>query len=127
MRVAIADFDGRVSPVFDVARHLRVLDVDSGETVAREDVALTEVHELSRVARLKDLGVDVLICGAVSRPLEAALTSAGMRVIARICGPVEDVVSAYLQGRLLSDAFLMPGASRHRRRARQGYGPDSGH
>ncbi|MFP3937193.1 MAG: NifB/NifX family molybdenum-iron cluster-binding protein [Phycisphaerae bacterium] len=123
MRVAIADFDGRVSPVFDVARHLRVLDVDAGEAAAREDVALAEYHDLSRVARLEELGVDVLICGAISRPLELALSSAGVRVISRICGPVEEVVAAFLEGRLTSDAYLMPGATRRRRRARRGCGP----
>lgn len=122
MRVAIANFDGRVSPVFDVAQHLLVLDVDAGEPTAREDVALTNCHELARVARLRELGVDVLICGAVSRPLEEAMMSAGVEVIARVCGPVDEVLAAFLQGPPISEAFLMPGAGRRRRRARRGCG-----
>jgi hypothetical protein len=59
--------------------------------------------------------VDVLICGAVSRPLELALTLEGIEVIPQTCGKVEQVARAYLAGRLSGDAFLMPGCCTRRR------------
>jgi len=62
--------------------------------------------------------VDVLICGAISRPLEMMLVSEGMQVIPHTCGPVEDVIRAYVSGRLTDQAYLMPGCCGQRRRTR---------
>jgi len=46
------------------------------------------------------LGVEVLICRSVSKILESALISQGIRVIPHICGRVEDVLEAYIEGKL---------------------------
>jgi predicted Fe-Mo cluster-binding NifX family protein len=120
VRVAIANFEGRVSPVFDVARRLELVDVEDGHETARQEVSLADCDPLSRVGRLAGLGVEVLICGAISRPLEAAMVSAGIQVIAQTCGPVDEVLAAFAAGRLTSEAFLMPGSCGRRRRARHG-------
>jgi predicted Fe-Mo cluster-binding NifX family protein len=124
VRVAIANFDGRVSPVFDVARRLLLVDVDARSEAVRQEVSLADCDPLSRVGRLVGLGVEVLICGAISRPLEAALLSAGIQVVAQTCGPVDEVLAAYGAGRLNGQAFLMPGSCGRRRRARHGHGRD---
>ena len=100
---------GTVSPVFDVARRLLVVDCETGGEVRRSEAALGETHVLGRATRLARLGVEVLICGAISRPLEQALGSAGIDVIAHVCGDVDEVLRAYLSGRLAGRAFLMPG------------------
>jgi predicted Fe-Mo cluster-binding NifX family protein len=120
MKVGIPTWDGRVSPVLDVARRLLVVDVERNAELARREVDLEEVAVASRVKRIRELGVQVLICGAVSWPLEAMLTSTGMRVIPQTCGPVDDVLRAFLAGRLASGAFLMPGCCGRRRRFRAG-------
>ena len=109
MRVAIPIHDDRISPVFDVARHLLVIDMVNGEVVGRNELAMQGPESLSRVRSVAELGIDVLICGAISRPLEAMLESAGVTVIARKCGPVEDVLRAFMTDELSQDAFLMPG------------------
>jgi predicted Fe-Mo cluster-binding NifX family protein len=120
MKVGIPTWDGRVSPVLDVARRLLLVEIAGGAEVARREVDLEEVPLASRVKRIRELGVGVLICGAVSWPLEAMLTSAGMRVIPHTCGPVENVLRAFLAGQLASEAFLMPGCRGRRRRFRGG-------
>jgi predicted Fe-Mo cluster-binding NifX family protein len=120
VKVAIPTWNGRVSPVLDVARHLLVVDVETNAEVARREVGLDETHLAVRSKRICELGVEVLICGALSRPLEAMLTSAGMRLIPQTCGPVEDVLQAFLAGQLASEAFLMPGCCGRRRRFRGG-------
>ena len=117
MKVAIPTWNGRVSPVLDVAKHLLVVDIEANAEVARSKADLDETYLVARFKRICELGVEILICGAVSRPLEAALLSAGVRVIPQTCGPVEDVLRAFLSGRLTDEAFLMPGCcGRHRRR-----------
>jgi predicted Fe-Mo cluster-binding NifX family protein len=111
MRVAIAHWQGRVSPVFDVARNVLLVDVDNSSERARQSLHLN-THETHALAgRLADLATDVVICGAISWPLEMTLANAGVRVIPQTCGDVEHVLSAFIGGRLTERAFLMPGCS----------------
>jgi predicted Fe-Mo cluster-binding NifX family protein len=115
MNVAIPMLEDRVSPVFDVARMIVLVELDGGREARRQMVPLRSQDVLRRVGELSQHGVQVLICGAVSRPLEAALSAAGIRVIPQTCGPVEEVLGAFVAGRLDDPVFLMPGCCGRRR------------
>jgi len=122
MRVAIPHWRGRVSPVFDVSGALLLADVDRGKLIWRDNLTLeAEISYLERVRCIRELGVEVLICGAVSRPLEFALISAGIEVIAQICGDVDQVLDAFIAGQLEQGCYLMPGCYGRRRRFRRGH------
>jgi len=115
MRLAIPQWQGRVSPVFDVAGNLLLVEVgDTGE-VGRQEVTLTATEPVRRAQQVAQLPVDVLICGAVSWPLELALRSAGVTVISQICGGVDEVIGCFLRGELDDGAFRMPGCCGRRR------------
>lgn len=121
MRIAIPHWQSRVSPVFDVAERLLLVEVADAREVGRQEVALTSVDPVRRAQQVAQLRSDVLICGAISWPLELALRSAGVQVIAQICGQVDDVVQSFLLGGLENDAFQMPGCCGWRRfRGRHG-------
>jgi len=127
VNVAIPTWNGRVSPVLDVAKHLLVADVERNAEVDRREAEIEETNLAARARRISELGVQVLICGAVSWPLEEALMSAGVQVFPQVCGPVEDVLRAYLSGRLKDEAFRMPGCRGQRRgRGRRHGGPRRG-
>ena len=66
--------------------------------------------------RLAELGVDMLICGAVSESLESLMIDSGIQVEARICGDLEAVLMAFRQGTLEEDRFTMPGCRDRRKR-----------
>lgn len=129
VRLAIPIWSDRVSPVFDVAGQLLLVDLTDGRETARHVSPICETSLPRRVEALAKLGVDVLVCGAISRCLEAALLAKGMHVVARISGDTERVIQAFLTHHLDDDAFRMPGCSRsidagsakpgrHRRRCR---------
>ena len=118
MRIAVPVWRDRVSPVFDVAGSLRLVDLEDGTPLRRSDANIQEDDPGVRVQKLSELGVDVLICGAISRPLETMLTAAGVKVIAQVCGGVEEVLEAYRSGRLGEPAFAKPGCCGRR----QGFG-----
>jgi len=118
MKVAIPTWEGKISPVFDVARNLLVVNIKGGAGVSRHKEAIPEMELAQRVKRIAGLGVDVLICGAISRPLEMMLISSGVRVIRHICGPVEEVLKELLSGQMTFKAFQMPGCCGQRRRFR---------
>jgi predicted Fe-Mo cluster-binding NifX family protein len=106
--------------VLDVARHLVVVDVEGNAEVGRREAELAQAQLGARAEQIRGLGVEILICGAVSRPLEAMLVSAGVRVIPHTCGRVEHVLQAFLAGQLPNEAFLMPGCCGPRLRFRGG-------
>lgn len=102
--------------MLDVAQRLLVLDVNGQSEVARQELALTNAQLTMRVRDIQHAGVEVLICGAVSQPLEAALLAAGIRVMSRICGPIEDVWRAFLTDGLADATYIMPGCCGQGRR-----------
>ncbi len=115
MRIAIPSWQGRVSPVLDTAGAILLVELARDGRRSRAETSLPVTDVFERAKSLVDLGPDVLICGALSWPLEVALRSAGIRVIPHTCGQVEQVLSAFLDGRLDQGAFLMPGCCGRRR------------
>ena len=73
-----------------------------------------------RNQRLQALGVETLICGAISRPLEAMLAAGGIEVIPHVCGEAEKVLQAFLSAGLQDDQFAMPGCCGQQRRRHGG-------
>jgi predicted Fe-Mo cluster-binding NifX family protein len=98
MKVAMAHWRGRVSPVFDVADHLFLLTVEGSREVDRENLRLASRGPFERVKELSELGVEVLLCGAISLTLEKALIGAGIRVVGFLGGELEGVICAFLEG-----------------------------
>ena len=109
MRVAIPLWEGRVSPVFDEAGRILLVDIDHGRERQRREETLAAHNLFERAELLPRLGVEVLICGMISQPQQAALSSAGIRIIPHICGSMEEVIGAVLDGRIESGALRMPG------------------
>ena len=120
MKLAIPVWQGRISPVFDVAGQLLLVELADGREVARQEQMVDETTADERARRLAELGVGTLICAGISQPLEAILAGCGIRVIARICGGVEEVLAAFVAGRLGEERFAMPGCCGQRRRRHRG-------
>ncbi|MEW6380034.1 MAG: NifB/NifX family molybdenum-iron cluster-binding protein [bacterium] len=116
MRTALAIWNGRVSPVFDVSRQILILDIENGTVIARNRQVLDDNDPLRRAGRLADMKVETLLCGAISRCLSNLLAAYGIRIIPFIAGEAEDVISAYLAGNLPNPAMAMPGCLRRCRR-----------
>ena len=98
-----------MSPVFDVAARLVLVRLKGRAELERKDVALIEKQPGGVVRSLGELGIKVLICGAISQGLQRALEQAGLRVVPRICGELESVISAFREGTLGQPEFMMPG------------------
>jgi predicted Fe-Mo cluster-binding NifX family protein len=109
MRIAIPQWQGRVSPVFDVAVNLVLIDIENGQEIHREEKRFLETEPSARVAEFLSIKADILICGAISAPLQTRLTASGVQVTGFICGMIDEVLAAYLNGRLATPAFAMPG------------------
>lgn len=105
----------RISPVFDVAQTALIVEVTAAGGLARTSVDLDGLSLAERLARLKTLGVNELVCGAMSKPALALAIESFSEVHAFVAGDLETVIAAWLDGRLESQAFGMPGCGRPRR------------
>ena len=126
MQVAIPEWEGRVSPVFDTASRMVLLQIEDGREAGRREAQFVGMPPPLRVQRLVALGIEVLICGAISRRLSAMCLSAGITVIAWVSGSLEKVVKAYMAGALPDPEYTMPGCCGQRLRARRGRGVGRG-
>jgi predicted Fe-Mo cluster-binding NifX family protein len=112
MRVAIPVWNDRVSPVFDVSRSLRVFDIHDGAVVSASNRRLKGE---SRALALLKLGVDLVICAAISTSLESTLWVSGIEVLPGICGSAEEIVEAFAGGDRTLAEFRSPGNARKQR------------
>jgi predicted Fe-Mo cluster-binding NifX family protein len=119
MRLAIPTRNERISPVFDSAGQVLLVDLDEANERSRCVAPLPANSLPARVTRLQELGVKVLICGGISRPLRQMVEAGGICLHPWRAGPVDEVLNAYRQGRIDDARWLMPGCSDAER-------PDSG-
>ena len=108
-KIAIPEWQGYISTVFDFANKLLLIDIDGKVEIGRAEIALPDEPMPRRVASLKNLGVDVLICGAISRPLAFMIKGLGIELLPYVSGRIDEVLNAYLTGRLTERQFSMPG------------------
>ena len=109
MKIALPIWDHRVSPVFDVAQQVLVVEVSPRGMRLQRCRSLPQTDPMARAQTLIDWGVEVLICGAISQALENLLKSQGVAIISRVRGEVAAVLEAYVAGRLDEPEFAMPG------------------
>ena len=118
MKIAIPVWNDWVSPVFDVAKRIRVTEVIDGTIHSKSE---HEPENGDHAATLSKLGVDVLVCAAISPDLEKMLWDKGVEVISDTCGPATIIAEAYAKGDTALRRFHSPGYSDSRRRHREAF------
>jgi predicted Fe-Mo cluster-binding NifX family protein len=123
MKVAVTVWEDTVSTVCDFSSRLLVFDVMGDEVKNRSFIPFETGILLERVNQLEELEVEVLLCGAISRPLERMIRASGVKVIPCLRGSIDEIIRAYLDGGLPDSRFILPGfgpeASRVRGRRRR--------
>lgn len=109
MKTAFAYWSERIAPVFDTARQIHVIQVESGRILNETQEQLPEDFPVQKALRLVDLGIGVLVCGAISRPMLVSITSYGIQAIPFVAGDLKEVIGAWLMGNLGHAAYAMPG------------------
>ncbi len=120
LRVAIPIFNGRVSPLLDVAGSFIYADIESGKVGDRHVIKVPGNSSLARINLLKEKGVSLLICSAVSRECACAVARMGITILPGIIGEVDEVLNAFANDVLDSEHFAMPGCCGRFRSGRGG-------
>ncbi len=113
MKTAITIWNGRIAPVFDVARQCLIIEDDS-----RTELTIPEGNAAFKSSFLAGNNITQIICGAISREYESVILASGIEVISFIAGPLEQVIQAWKEGNLVQANFAMPGCGCRRRRCR---------
>jgi predicted Fe-Mo cluster-binding NifX family protein len=121
MKVAVTVWEERISPVFDVCREALIMEIDKGRILSTVTEKFENPSPFKKIERLVQLGVETLICGAISESLNRDLADRKVEVIGFIAGPVDEVIQAFLSKSLPNAALYMPGycGGQKRRRSRR--------
>ena len=116
MKIALTVWEDRISPVFDAATTLLLVDIDSSGILKKRFTPLQPAGSMRLVEMLKQMNVSVLICGAISEGYASRLCFNGIELIPFISGKTEHVLETFTRGESIIPAFSMPGCGRQRRK-----------
>ena len=116
MKIGITVWKNRISPLFDSAQMLLIAEIKNGTITGKHYEPFHLDFPSSKAIRIYNLGVRVVICGAVSHFLANMIEAYGIRIIPFVAGDVNKVIDAYLKGNLPTQKFQMPGCGIRRRR-----------
>lgn len=102
MKIAIPARDQQLESHFGQCAYFAIFRVEDGAILARERVeAETNGCRSSMASALAGLGVHVMLAGSMGPGAHASLARNGIEVIRGCEGSLEDVVAAFLAGRLV--------------------------
>ena len=112
MKIAIPLYGERIAPLFEVAEAFLLFEPQAAEAAERRIViAGAGIREKCR--ELAEHGVDVLICGALSRRWDERLRTSGIEVHAFIAANAHTALQSFLEaGATGLERYAMPGRRR---------------
>jgi len=106
MKIAIPAFQSKVSPRFDTAQELVLLEVVDGNVIHRERQPLQADSAAGKIKILLEQGVDTLICGGIDRLSQQQIGFNRIEVYSWVTGEIDDAVSCFLRNGLNSGTIL---------------------
>ncbi|WP_457552774.1 NifB/NifX family molybdenum-iron cluster-binding protein [Desulfobacula sp.] len=109
MKIAITVWDKRISPVFDSAHTLLIAEIKNKKIKHISYKSFNPQLEAQLTEELSRLGINVLICGAISEIYSTLIEASAIQLIPFINGNANEVLESYAKGNSLIPTFLMPG------------------
>lgn len=102
MKIAVTYDNGEVFQHFGRTENFKVYEVEDNKVVSSEVIGSNGTGHGALAGLLEGEGIDVLICGGIGGGAQAALTEAGIELVAGAKGNTDEVVEFYLRGELVS-------------------------
>lgn len=109
MKIALTVWGRWISPVFDSAQTLLIVNIDNGRVSDSQQVPFDAECPQALVKLLNKLGVSRLICGAISEYPAKILESESLQLTPFITGCIDEIVHELSKGKSISRSYLMPG------------------
>ena len=109
MKIAVTVWDERISPVFDSAHKLLIVDIKNEKLKKLSYQNFNPQSDARLAENLSHMGVEVLICGAISEMHSTLIEANSIKLIPFISGNVNKVLESYARDNFIPPGFLMPG------------------
>ena len=125
MKMALTVWENRISPMFDAAHMLLVVEIENTEIINSCYVPFYPEFPSRLAAMLAEMDVEIFICGAISEMPANILEAKGIKLYPFITGDTGEVIDAYVKDVPFMPTFSMPGCS-HKRHRHAGKGKKHG-
>jgi predicted Fe-Mo cluster-binding NifX family protein len=120
MKLAIMLYGTRVSPRYGYSQGVLVVEVNNQEEFDRKTLEIGKYYPEKIPELLSNEGVEVVISGGMNQHFQNLFRLRGIDVIWGIIGEVDDVLAAFMNGRLRPGMGCCP-AGRRRRQGQRGF------
>lgn len=101
MRIAVPHMNGMIFQHFGHTQEFKVYDVEDKKVVSTQILSTNGSGHGALVTFLKELNVDVVICGGIGGGAKTALANAGITLYGGVLSGADEAVRALLNGILL--------------------------
>lgn len=112
MIIVVPKWEDKISPVFDNAVKIKIFEIEKSKIARSDDMYLAGLSLCDRIELFHDLKIEMIICGAITKPCYQNLTSRGIRIISFVTGKIDEVIKAYLSGEDIAHIYCMPGSDK---------------
>ena len=109
MITALTIWENRISPVFDSSHTLLVAQIENNKIANRHLEPFNPSLPSHFADRLEAIGVEILICGAISQLPADIIEAIGIKLIPFITGNTDEVLENLVKDQPIVPGFLMPG------------------
>ena len=102
MKIAVTYDNGNIFQHFGKTENFKVYETEDQKVVSSEVISSNGKGHGALAGLLKDLGINVLICGGLGGGAQTALAEAGIEVCSGASGDADQAVESYLKGELVS-------------------------
>ena len=108
--LAIPVFRARVAPVLDWCSKIIIISEKGAGAVSGRQIDVMKGNIFGMMRTLREQGVEILICGALSPEMLNYGESIGLKIIHGIAGDIDEVLQAYREGSWTSPNTGFPDA-----------------
>jgi predicted Fe-Mo cluster-binding NifX family protein len=112
MKIAIPVWDNDIATVLDFSKVLLVVEVEKKTIKNRTKINWELCNDAQKIALLEEERISILLCGALSRSMQAMIQESGIEVVPFLRGAIDSVLDAYFEGRISDKTFQLPGCAR---------------
>ena len=103
MRLAVTYENGQVFQHFGHTEQFKIYDIEDGKVIGSQVIDTNGSGHGALAGFLKNMDVEVLICGGIGGGARNALAEAGIQLFPGACGDADAQVESYLNGNLNYD------------------------
>ncbi len=98
MKIAVPTFGQRISPRFDCTNEIIIVEIQNRRIVDRKILFTAQLSAFEKIKIIRDLEIDVMICGGIDRDSEQRLWNCRILVKAWLQGDAMKLLDDFIKG-----------------------------